>query len=269
MAGLALLALSVLVEGRLARYPLVPLGVFRHRAISAANGIAATIGAGLFGMYFFVSLFLQQVEGLSPLQTGVQIVPAGLATLGAALLAPRMVAVLGNRRQLVLGPAVAALGLLWMAQVSPGDSYWSALFGPLVHFGVGIGITFVPMTLAATTGLPPHQAGLASGLVNTTRQMGGALGLAILATVAEHTTAHATGSASAALATGYDRAFLCAGLILLIGAAVAFLIPAATPAPVPVPAQSTAPAPSPLPAQAPAAVAEPGPAAVEPGAAEI
>ena len=211
----------------MAAEPLVPLGIFRRRSLCAANGIAVTIGAALFGMYFFVSLYLQEVMGFSPLRTGLAILPAGMMTLAGALTAPRLVAAIGARRQLILGPTIAAVGLLWMSVLSYGANYWVHMFGPLALFGLGIGISFVPMTLTATAGVPPKEAGLASGLINTTRQMGGAVGLAVLATLAAGTTRNdhaATQSVQAALTSGYDRAFLVAGLLLLFGAALASFI---------------------------------------------
>jgi hypothetical protein len=138
----------------------------------------------------------------------------------------------------MLGPALSAAGLLWMSLLSFGDSYWPNMFAPLAMFGLGIGTTFVPMTLTATAGVPPTQAGLASGLVNTARQIGGAVGLAVLATLAASAT-RGSRSASrsiqapltqAALTQGYDRAFLVAGLLLLIGAGLALLIRSEAPA---------------------------------------
>jgi EmrB/QacA subfamily drug resistance transporter len=227
LGGVAFLVAAFFIEARVAGEPLVPLSIFRRRSLCAANGIAVTIGAALFGMYFFVSLYLQEVVGFSPLRTGLAILPAGTLTLVGALAAPRLVAVIGAKRQLILGPTIAAAGLLWMSVLSYGAGYWVHMFGPLALFGLGIGFSFVPMTLAATAGIPPKEAGLASGLINTTRQMGGAVGLAVLATLAASTTRddHAAArSAQAALTSGYDRAFLVAGLLLLVGAGLAMFI---------------------------------------------
>jgi EmrB/QacA subfamily drug resistance transporter len=227
LGGLGFLIASLFIEARYAETPLVPLSIFKRRSLSASNGIALTIGAALFGMYFFVSLYLQQVVGYSPLRTGLAILPAGLMTLGAALLAPRLVAKIGAKRQLVLGPSLAGIGLVWMSFLSFGGAYWTHMFGPLVVFGLGIGTSFVPMTLTATAGVPVEQAGLASGLINTTRQMGGALGLAILATIAASATRAqrlVAPSFKNALTMGYDRAFLIAGIALFVGAGLALFI---------------------------------------------
>jgi EmrB/QacA subfamily drug resistance transporter len=228
--GAALLVAFFVIESRFATSPLVPLEIFRRRSLSAANAIAVTIGASLFGLYFFLSLYIQQVNGDNALRGGLSYVPSGLATLTAALVGSRLVAKIGPRRQLMIGPVVAASGLFWLTGLTPGDNYWTHIFGPLVLAGVGFGLSFVPMTIAATTGLPPQQAGLAAGLINTTRQVGGAVGLAVMATIAagavgasDHRAAHALASA---LTTGYDRAFLIAALALLVGAGLAFLLPA-------------------------------------------
>jgi EmrB/QacA subfamily drug resistance transporter len=226
-AGGILLLAFVLIESR-AAHPVVPLSIFKMKTLSAANGIAVTVGAALFGMYFFLSLYLQQVNGYSPLRAGLAFLPAGLATMGGALAAPRLMARIGPRRQLVTGLLMAAAGLAWMSTVSAHAGYFAHVFGPVVLVGVGLGLTFVPMTMAATTGVPPHEAGLASGLVNTSRQVGGAVGLAVMATVASSVARRhaATASATAhALTHGYDRAFAIAAAVLVVGAALALLLP--------------------------------------------
>lgn len=236
--GILLLAVFFVTESRLAKDPLIPLGIFRRRSLAVANGIAVTIGAALFGFYFFLSLYLQDVKNWSPLWTGLAFLPAGLSTLAGALVGTRLVEVLGPRRQLVLGPGLAATGLLWLATLNPGDSYMPHVLFPLLLVGTGIGMSFVPMTLAATTGVPVHEAGLASGLINTTRQMGGALGLAIMATAAASVAAHhgpGLEPTLAALTAGYRRAFVIAGAGLVVGAFLAMLLPA----PEKVPAMST------------------------------
>ncbi len=241
--GAAFLLAAAAIEARMAASPLVPPAIFRRRPLCAANAIAMTVGAALFGMYYFVSLYLQQVAGFSPLRAGPAILPAGIMTLAGALAAPRLVARIGARRQLMLGPALSAAGLLWMSFLSYGDSYGAHMLAPLAMFGLGVGTTFVPMTLTATAGVQPSQAGLAAGLVNTARQIGGAIGLAVLATLAASATRHSLATAhpaQAALTAGYDRAFLAAGLLLLAGASLALLIPSREPAPAPATSQAAA-----------------------------
>ncbi len=226
-AGVILLLAFVFIESR-AAHPVVPLSIFKIKTLSAANGIAVTVGAALFGMYFFLSLFLQQINGYSPLKAGLAFLPAGLATMAGALTAARLVARIGPRRQLVTGLLLAAVGLAWMSTAAAHAGYLAHVFGPVVLVGVGLGLSFVPMTMAATTGVPLREAGLASGLINTSRQVGGAVGLALMATVASSAARGHLGTASAdlvALTRGYDRAFAMAAAALVVGAALALLLP--------------------------------------------
>jgi EmrB/QacA subfamily drug resistance transporter len=226
--GAALLALFLVIEARFARHPLVPLGVFRLRSLSVANGIAMALGSALFGFFFFLSLYMQQVNGYSALKGGIAFLPAGLATLTGALVGTRLVTRLGARRQLVLGPLLASGGFVWLTVLSPGNGYFAHIFGPLVMTGFGFGLSFVPMTMTATGGLPPAQAGLAAGLINTTRQVGGAIGLAIMGTVAANAASQNNGTArslASALTNGYDRAFLIGACALVAGVALALLLP--------------------------------------------
>jgi hypothetical protein len=122
---------------------------------------------------------------------------------------------------------MAAAGLAWMTQLAPGDGYWSGVFLPGLLAGAGFGLSFAPMTIGGTAGIPPQQAGLASGLLNTTRQLGGAIGLAATATVAAAVHAHSTApdAVAAALTTGYDRAFAISAAVLAAGALAALLLP--------------------------------------------
>jgi EmrB/QacA subfamily drug resistance transporter len=246
--GVVLLALFAVIETRVASSPLIPFSVFRRRSLSVANGIAVAIGSSLFAFYFFLSLYFQQVAGYTPLQAGLAFLPAGTGAFMASLAGTRLVARIGFRKQLILGPGLSAAALIWIATtLGVGGSYWLHVFGPALIFGVGIGFSFVPMTLAATQGVPPQQAGLASGLINTSRQVGGAVGLAVMATAAASLTLsrHAQGSKAlaSALADGYDRAMLIAGLLLVAAMLLSLALPAAVKqsqaAPVPVPSGRT------------------------------
>jgi predicted MFS family arabinose efflux permease len=224
VGGILLIAF-LFIESRAAQ-PVVPLSIFKMKTLSAANGIAVTVGAALFGMYFFLSLYLQQINGYSPLKAGLAFLPAGLATMSGALTAARLVARIGPRRQLVIGLLLAAAGLAWISTVTAHAGYFAHVFGPVLLVGVGLGLSFVPMTMAATTGVPSHEAGLASGLVNTSRQVGGAVGLAVMGTVAAGAARHVSTSPNlAALTNGYDRAFAMAAAALVVGAALALLLP--------------------------------------------
>jgi EmrB/QacA subfamily drug resistance transporter len=226
--GLVLLGAFFVTETRFATDPLIPMSVFRRRSLSVANGVAVTVGAGIFGTYFFLSLFLQNVDGYSPLRTGLAFLPVGLLTLVGALVASRIVHIVGARNQLMLGLGVAAVGLLWLSTVQAGDAYLVHVLGPEVLIGLGFGLSFIPMTLSATAGVPVHEAGLASGLINTTRQIGGALGLAIMATVATSVAADHSGAhlhPDVALTAGYRAAFLIAGCGMVVGVVLAAMLP--------------------------------------------
>ncbi|MEJ5946418.1 MFS transporter [Pseudokineococcus basanitobsidens] len=236
LVGLVLLVLFVLVERRAPR-PLVPLAIFRRRALSAANGVALTVGMGMFSFWFFMSLVLQRVHGFDALQAGLAFLPASALLVAGSQVSSRLSQRLGPRPLLVTGPLVSASGLLWLSTASATGTYVGELLLPTMVAGLGIGLTMVPIAAAATAGVPGEQAGLASGLVNTSRQVGGAIGLAVLSTVAASRTAgllggdadgaDAAGSAGlAALSAGYDRGLLVGAGIVAAGALVALLVPA-------------------------------------------
>ena len=227
VAAVLLIAFAV-IESRTAD-PIVPLGIFRRRSLSVANLVAVTIGVALFGSNFFQSLYLQQVAGYTPLRAGLAFLPAGVATMTVALMSSSIVSRIGIRRQLVLAPLIAAAGLFWFSRVSVHSSYLPSLLPGFLLQGIGFGLAFLPMTVAATSGVPSSQAGLASGLINTTRQLGGAVGLAVLSTIAAAAVPHRALGVAADhryLTTGYDRAFVVTGIALVVGAGVALLLPA-------------------------------------------
>jgi MFS family permease len=223
----------LLIEARYAERPLMPLSLFTNRSLAAANAVALAVGAVLFSVSFFLSLFLQQVDGYSALRTGAAFLPQALVVLVTSLSASRLVRRIGPRTMLQAGPLVAAGGLVWLSQLQAGDGYLADMLGPFLLVGVGLGMCFVPMTLAATAGVAREQQGLASGIVNTSRFVGGSLGLAALATLATSRTAHllAAGGQSAshlrehALAAGYDRAFIVAAVICVAAAALGRVVP--------------------------------------------
>lgn len=220
-AGVGCLAVFALVEGRLAREPLVPLTVFRERRLMIANGIGCVVGAAMFGLNYFVSLYLQRVEGYRPLRAGLAFLPAGLITLAWATAAPALVRRLGYRHQLMIGTICGAAGLAWLATIGASTPYLDGLLGPLLLCGTGFGLSVLPMTLAATHGVPADQGGLASALINTSRQLGGALGLALTAAIANAATPNVT---PAGITHGYQRAWLAAAGFLVIGFGLATLL---------------------------------------------
>jgi len=224
-AGAALLAAFVVIEARVAEHPLVPLHLFRRRALSAANVIAITVGAAQFGTYVFLSLYLQRTLGYSPLQSGLGVLPAGVATMTGSLLGAPVLARLGPRRQLTLALLLPLVGLFWLSQLGAHASYLPGILVPSALAGLGFGLSYVPLTTAATAGVPPEQAGLASGLITSARQIGGAFGLAAMATVAAAATHHHESATAGALGIGYDRAFMLAAATMLVGAVIATVLP--------------------------------------------
>jgi EmrB/QacA subfamily drug resistance transporter len=230
-AGLALIAVFLAIEGRLATAPLMPLRIFSSRMLSGANAIMFLLGAAVFAMWFFVSLYLQQVLGYSPIQAGLAFVPMTLAIVLGSALASRAVARLGVKPLLAGGMLILAAGLLLFTTISPTGSYFGDVVAPSLLVATGIGLAFVPVTIAAVAGVAPGEAGLASGLVNTSRLMGGALGLAILATLATGRTNDelpdggvSAGTLHDALTDGFHLAFEVAAGFALAGALVALFV---------------------------------------------
>ena len=180
-------------------------------------------------MFFFISLYLQDVMGYSPIKTGLAYLPLAVGIIIAAGVASQLVTRVGFKAPLIAGILLVAGGLLWFSHVpATGGSFAADVLGPSLLAGVGFGLAFVPVTIAAVTGTEPHEAGLASGLINTSQQVGGALGLAILATVANsrtqslfHAGVHST---AVALTKGFDRAFLVGAGLAVAGAILAAVL---------------------------------------------
>jgi len=233
IGGLAvvLLAAFVAIERR-ARAPLVRLDIFRMPTLRAANVTMLFVMSGLFAMFFFNSLFLQRVLDYSPLKSGLAFLPftAGIV-IGAGLaqnLGPRI----GLRTCSVIGMAIAAAAIVWLVRLDPSSSYLPDLLPCILPCSIGMGLAFVPLTLIATGGLPSEDAGLASGLFNTSQQIGGALGLAILSTIATHRTTSWLGALGhkpsvpeqgTALVHGFVGAFAGAALLVAVGGTLFFL----------------------------------------------
>jgi EmrB/QacA subfamily drug resistance transporter len=222
--GIALIGLFLAIEGRFAARPLMPLGIFRSRPLSGANAVVFLLGAAVFGMWYFVSLYLQQVLGYSPLEAGLAFLPMTVTIIVGSTIVARLTARRGAKPLLVLGMTLEAIGLLLFSRVSADGSYLSDVLAPSLITAAGLGIAFVPVTIAAMAGVAPAEAGLASGLVNTSRQMGGALGLAILATVATAHTEALGGASAEAFTAGYQRAFEIGAGFAIAGALVALLV---------------------------------------------
>jgi EmrB/QacA subfamily drug resistance transporter len=179
----ALMVAFFFVENR-SRSPLVPLRIFRRRTLVGANTVGFGLGTAIFGMFFLLSLYMQQVLGFSALKTGVGYLAVALTAVAASGVAQALVTRLGVKPVLATGLALLAAGLIFFTQVSVDGSYVSDLLPGFLLVGVGLGFSFVPVSIAALAGATDKEAGLQSGLINTSQQIGGALGLAILSTVA-------------------------------------------------------------------------------------
>jgi EmrB/QacA subfamily drug resistance transporter len=226
--SLALLALFAVIEMR-RRYPLMPFSIFRLRTLRGANVIGILLGMSLFAMFFFISLYMQQVLGFEPLTTGLAYLPlAGLIVVSAGG-ASQLVGRFGFKPVLIVGLVFTAAGLFWFSQVSADGSYVGDVLFPSMLAAIGLGLSFVPVTIGSVTGTRPDEAGLASGLINTSQQVGGALGLAVLAAVANGRTDDVLASGernpAIALTEGFQDAFLAgAGLALLAAVLATVLI---------------------------------------------
>ena len=221
--ALALIGTFILIETRLSKAPLVPFDIFRNRTISGTNVVGLLVAMALFSMFFFVSLYMQQVLGYDALEAGLAYLPLALGIIVSAGIASALVTRFGFKPILVAGLVLTAAGLIWFAQVDVGGSYVSDILGPSLVAAVGLGFAFVPMTIAAVS-VDAHEAGLASGLINTSQQVGGALGLAILASIANSRTDNllADGEAMAsALTDGFRLAFIVGAGFAILGAIVA------------------------------------------------
>ena len=245
-AGIILLAAFVGVELR-ASSPITPLRLFADRNRVSSYLARLLLVAGMMGMFFFLTQFLQEVLGYSALNTGFAFLPLTLVLFGASQLSARTLTQrFGARTVMAVGLTSSTLGMLWLTQLSESSSYFSVL-GPLVMFGLGAGLSFVPLTMMSLAGVDPRDAGAASGLVNVMQQVGGALGLAILVTVfgsaSRHALAHPAAGASSAEAArhaflvGADRGFLVSALLLaatVVLVIAAIRTPAASPSDEPV-----------------------------------
>ena len=223
-AAVALLAVFVVIEARVSS-PLVPLGLFRNRSVTTANVIGVLMAAGMFAYFFFSALYLQQVLGYSPLEVGLAYLP-GTIIWGASslLLSDRLVMRYGIKTPLIGGMSLMAVALLLLARAPVDGNYFVDVLAATILIGIGAGIAFNPILLAAMSGVEPSQAGLASGVVNTSFMMGGALGLAALASIAASRTDALTsdgGAGFSALNAGYHLAFLVGAIFIAAAVAVA------------------------------------------------
>jgi EmrB/QacA subfamily drug resistance transporter len=170
-----------------AEYPLMPLRIFRIRNLTGANILQLLMAAGMFSIFFFTTLYLQEILGYSPVKTGFSflIIPVFIAI--AATNVPRLVQKIGYRPILMVAPLFVSAGLFWLSHIPVNGTFWGNVAPGMILMAIGMGSTFVSVTIAATSGVPPHEAGLASGILNTSQQVGGSLGLAILTGISTST----------------------------------------------------------------------------------
>jgi len=221
--ALALLALFIAIEMRAPR-PLAPLAIFRNRALRGANIVSVAMTMAFFPMFFFLTFYAQYVLGYEPIEAGFAQLPIALSIIVFAGVASQIVTRAGYKTTILIGLLVAAAGLLWFAQVSPGGSFLADILGPSLVTGFGLAFAFVAGTIAATSGVSGEQAGLASGLVNTSQQIGGALGLALLIALATARTDAVDAAQPVALAEGYQAGFLGGAGLALLGALLTVLL---------------------------------------------
>jgi EmrB/QacA subfamily drug resistance transporter len=223
--GLALLAAFVLVEARIAAAPLVQLSVLRTGALAVANVVVMLLYAAFFPVWFFLTLYMQQVLHYDAIEAGISFLPMTLSIFAASSLAPRLVAWAGARRVIAAGMLCATVGLALLAGVRPHGSYLPTVLPGAMLSAIGMGMSLVPATIVAMHSLPAAHSGLGSGLLNTSRLVGGALGLAVLSTIADaRTRGDAAAGAAHALSAGFDVAFGVGAAFTLLGALLAALL---------------------------------------------
>ena len=236
--SIALIVAFVVIEAR-GKEPLLPLSLFKNRTLSGANVVGFLVGAGVFSKFLFLSFYMQGILGYSALKTGVLYVPFGLTVIVAAGIAQALATKIGIRTTLAVGLVMVAAAQLWFSRAPVDGSYLTDLLPGFIVGALGLGFSFVPVTIAALQGVRPEHAGVASGLINTSQQIGGALGVAVLLTIAVTTftpllVAHGIQSqfdprAKPFLLDGYHAAFFWGAMMSLLGfvATLVFIRPGA------------------------------------------
>ena len=232
LAGaLAVLAAFVVNEAR-ATKPLMPLSILRVRGLAGTNAVLAVASAGVLAMFFFLSLYMQDVLGYSPLGAGLSLLPITGGFIFAAGVTSQLIGRVGTKPGMITGPLIAAAGLLVLSGIPVNGSYLANVLPGVFIVALGGGVAFVSLITAANNGVAPSEAGLAAGLINTSQQIGGALGLAVISAIAtaHTTTLLASGvDRAGALTGGFQRAFIAGAILLVVGCALAILTPRVRP----------------------------------------
>ncbi|MFB4309479.1 MFS transporter [Actinomadura sp. GTD37] len=221
-AAVALLAAFLLVERTTAREPLVRLGLFANRSVAGANAFNLLVGSALAAAFYFVSLYLQRVLGSGPALAGAQFLPFALGVVAGSVLAVKLGYRFAPRTLLVVGGLVTAAGFAWFGMISPDGHYAVDVLGPAVVASVGIGLGLAPVVSTATTGVAAHEAGTASALLNSSRQIGASLGLAGLGTAAHSRTGDSL--TPGALNDGYAFGLSLAAVLLVAAVLIALAV---------------------------------------------
>ncbi|NEE04216.1 MFS transporter [Phytoactinopolyspora halotolerans] len=229
-AAVVLLGTFVAIEGR-SMAPLVPFRILGNRSLTGANVAGLLVGGSVVSMFFFVTLYMQQVLGYSPIEAGLAYLPLTAMIILCSGVASQLVTRFGARSIFVIGLGLVVVALLWFSRVAVDGGYATDVLGPSLVAGAGFGLAFVPMTIAAVSGVQEQESGLASGLINTSQQIGGALGLAVLAAIATSRTDSLLASNNddpAALAdalnAGFQNAFVGGAVVAAVGAVLALAI---------------------------------------------
>ncbi len=224
--SIVLLAAFLFNEARV-EHPLMPLTIFRSRNVSGGNLVMLPVVAGALGMFFFISLYVQNVLHYSPSLSGLSFLPLPIIIGIISLQAPRLLNRFGFKPMLITGASLMIIGTFLLSFLTPVSSYVTNLLPAFLILAVGMGLSFVAVTVAATSGIPDHETGLASGLINTSQQLGGALGLAVLTVVASTTTATDLASGKGLVQAsmhGYQMVFLCSAALMVVALLVSIFI---------------------------------------------
>jgi hypothetical protein len=225
-ASVLLLAAFVVIETRV-EAPLMPLRIFRLKTLAGANAVSLLLGGSFFAFIFIGTLYMQQVLGYSALKAGLAWLATSLTSVAFAGLSQALVTRGWAKLVMAAGMAMIGGGILWATQVTVHATFWGSLAGPWIVVGVGTAFAFIPVSIAALAGVAEHEAGLASGLLNTTQQLGGAIGVAVASTIAAthaSTLLHHGAAPAAALTSGFQWAFWVCGAIGLAAVPVTYLL---------------------------------------------
>jgi EmrB/QacA subfamily drug resistance transporter len=225
-AAVVLLGAFLVNESRV-RQPITPLRLFADRGRSGSYITRLLLVAGMFGMFYFLTQFVQEVLGFSPLVAGISFLPMTAALFGVSRLSPRLLARFGAQPLMAAGLLPAVAGMAWLSRIAPGTGYAAGVLGPMLLLGIGMGVAFVPLTMASLAGVRPQDSGAASSMVNVTQQVGGSLGLAILVTAFSTSVRNAAGHAQAhqqVIVHGMASAFTLSAVFYVLALLIVLLV---------------------------------------------